>query len=252
MGNIITGGTPSTAGTQTATSGIARDIIINGALRLVGAYATGAAPRADQVADAAEAMDMMLRSWQLDGMLWLRQFIYVTLAAGQASYGIGPTSTDVVTSDAAGSTPFIQRPPRIYDATRYTIATADEVPVRSISRSDYMALTNKTTTGSPVQVYYDPQITNGMLYVWPTASAVGDKIKLSTDRLIADVGASDNLIDIPPEWQECVKYNLALRLSGEYPPGIGSDGAKLAIFLKEKMDSHQRDTASTFFQYGRF
>lgn len=251
--DLYNDGLPLSEGLQTAVVGATRDTIVYGALRLVGAYASGAAPRPEQVVEAAEALDMMLKSWQNDGLLWLRQFIYVTLVADQVSYLIGPSSPDTVTTDAAGVTAFEQRPPRIYDATRYTITTADEVPITPISRRDYLSLPNKTSSGTPVQVYYDPQIVNGVLYVWPPASATGDMIKLSVDRLVADVGDGDNIIDIPPEWMECVKYNLALRISPEYSPGMDEVGVKMAIAMKEKMESEQTDApASTFFQPSRY
>lgn len=229
-----------------------RNVILNGALRLVGAYATGNTPRADQTSDALEALEMMLKGWQMDGLLWLRKFVRVVLVAGQNSYNIGVGSTDTVYSGNTGTTAFTQRPPRIYTPTRLA-SDNTEVPIIQLGRADWSALPNKTTTGTVTQVYYDPQLVMGKLYVWPTpATGVTDKVKFSADRIIEDAGNDSILtLDIPPEYQETTKYNLALRLSGEYHPGMSSEDKKLALLMYEKMVGFQADNTSTFFQPGR-
>lgn len=241
----------TTSGTVTYSPVITK--ILYGALRMVGAYASDDAPRAQQVVDAKDALDMMLKGWQVDGALWLKRFVRVKLVAGQNSYDIGPGSADTVYTGDSGTTAYTQRPTRIYTPTR--LATdGTEVPLCDpMSRGDWTALPNKTTTGTVVQVYYDPQLTMGKLYVWPTpVTGVTDYVKLTVDRIIEDVGTEDTYdIDVPPEWTETVKYNLALRLCPEYPPGLDADNRKIALALKEKMDSYQRSGESVFFQPGR-
>jgi hypothetical protein len=238
----------TTSGTTTFSATVNQ--IIYGALRIVGAYAVGSNPRPEQVSNAKEALDMMLKSWQMDGFLWLKQFIYITLAAATASYVIGPNSTDTVTTDAAGATAYKQRPTRIYFPTRRSIASGYEVPLLDpLSRSDYSMLPNKTTPGTPVQVFFDPGITDGMLYVWPVPPSAGDQIKCTVDRIIEDTGEDgENTLDIPPEYVRTVKFNLALEISPEYPPGMSAEDKQLALLLKEKMESAQRSGESTFFQ----
>jgi len=198
-----------------------------------------------------EALDMVLKSWQVDGMRWLKQFIYVSLVANQNSYTIGPGSTDTVTTDAAGAVPYTQRPTRIYFPSRYTVATANEVPMCDpISRQEYSALPNKTTPGVPTQVFYEPGISTGTLYVWLAPSSALDKIKLTVDRIIEDVGADDSTFDVPPEWVRTIKWNLALEISPEYamPPSERSNIREVALALKMKMDAFNVDESPTFIQ----
>ena len=228
----------------TVTENYVRDVLLKGALRLVGAYSSGDAPRAEQVADALEALELMMQEWQVEGFLWLKQFIYVTLVAAQRSYLIGPTSTDLVHSDSAATTDYLQRPTRIYTPTRLT-TDGYESPLTLVTRADYSLLTNKSNTGTVIQVYYDPQIDNGVLYVWPTpSSGVTDKIILSVDQTI---------LSVPPEWLNAVKWGLAARIAPEYGLNISERDrlGKEAEFLKDKASSHQTENASTFFQPGR-
>lgn len=231
-----------------------RTQVVYGALRLVGAYEAGNQPRAVQVANAVEALDMLLKSWQRDGFLWLKQTIYVTMAANQIAYTIGPGSTDTVTTDAAGLVAFTQRPTRIFFPTRRTISTAVETPmVGPLSRQEYMALSNKATSGTPVQVYYDPRISTGALYVWPVPSAVGDKVVITVDRTIEDSGVEENELDLPPEEIRMVKWNLALELAPEYGMKVPDRDRleRFALALKQKTDVFNTDDAPVFFQPGR-
>ena len=66
-----------------------RDQIINRALRLVGAYASTDSPRPEQSRDASETLNMMLKSWQIDGYLWLKETTVLQLFSGQVQYDLG-------------------------------------------------------------------------------------------------------------------------------------------------------------------
>ena len=228
-----------------------RDKIIYGALRIVGAYNAANIPRAEQVQDAIDALDMLLKSWQTEGYLWLKKFIYVTLAAAHNSYDIGPSSTDGVHSDAAAAVDYLQRPTRIFYPVRY-LADGTETPLgEPLSRSDWSALPNKATTGVVVRVYYDPQIAMGKLYVWPTpVTGVTDKIKMTVERSIEDVGTDESTYDLPPDALRMLKYNLALEISPEYslPTKQFMIIKDAAMSLKMVFDGLHRDNTSTFFQ----
>ena len=228
----------------------ARDKVIYGALRLCGAYNAANIPRPEQLTDATDALDMMLKSWAMDGFLWLKKFIYVKMVAAQKSYTIGTAGDTVTVGAADDSTAYLQRPTRVFFPTRYTIATTAEVPMTQISREEYAVLPNKATAGTPVQVYYSPQVSTGILYVWPVPSGATDKIILTVDRILEDVGNDESTYDLPPEALEMLKFNLALRLAPEY--GLGAVQMafieKYAMALKEKVEGFQRDNASTFFQ----
>ena len=74
-----------------ATSGITtisatRNTILLRALRLVGAYASGETPADQDVTDANIALNMMLKSWQVQNLLWVKEFVKIPLVASQAVY----------------------------------------------------------------------------------------------------------------------------------------------------------------------
>ena len=81
-------------------------------------------------------------------------------------------------------------------------------------------------------------------------SGATDKIILTVDRILEDVGADDTTFDLPPEALEMLKFNLALRLAPEYALGMAQVTfiEKYAIALKAKLEGFQQDNASTFFQ----
>lgn len=228
-----------------------RDKVVYGALRLVGAYSAHSLPRSQQVLDTIDALDMMLKSWQTEGYLWLKKFIYVTLVAAQNSYDIGAASTDLVHMDVAAATDYLQRPVRVFFPVRYATDGTETPLGEPLSRSDWSNLPNKTTTGTVVKVYYDPQIAMGKLYVWPTPlTGVTDKIKMTVERAIEDVGADDSTYDLPPEALRMLKYNLALEISPEYslPPKQFLIIKDAAQSLKMAFDGLQRDNTSVYFQ----
>jgi hypothetical protein len=74
---------------------LTRNEIINDALVLCGAIEAGESPAATDTAYAARQLNRMVKSWQAAGThLWSRRECYLFLSKGQASYRIGPNSTD--------------------------------------------------------------------------------------------------------------------------------------------------------------
>ena len=214
-----------------------RDVIVRRALRLTGAFASTDLPRPEQLNDAITVLNSMLKTWSTVGFLWLRRFVTVPLVAGQSEYLLGP-ATD------------IDRPTHIFNATRKT-TDGYEVPIEHESRSGYMAIPNKLSTGVPVKIYYDPQTTNGTLYVWPTPQAgTTDVIVLDVDRQIDVMTASVDEFDLPPHWVEVLSHSLAARLAPEYGMPLGERQllAQEATALFQSVVNDDRDMSSVYFQ----
>jgi len=111
----------------------------------------------------------------------------------------------------------IVRPLKVVDARRYTVADARETPLFASARRDYQALPDKTQTGAANQFFYDPQLSTGQLYIWPAPADVDDIIKFTWHRPIEDFDAATDNPDLPQEWIEPLVWNLALRLTAQYP-----------------------------------
>ncbi|MBB2159265.1 phage adaptor protein [Gluconacetobacter sacchari] len=71
--------------------------IINGALRLIGAIASGEVPPANEYQDALSALNGLIKAWQVSGVhVWALGEGTVFLQPGQARYGIGGGGADQV------------------------------------------------------------------------------------------------------------------------------------------------------------
>jgi hypothetical protein len=215
-----------------------RDTIVRRALRMVGAFPSTDLPRPEQLTDAVVVLNLLLKELSVQDFLWLRQFVSITLVAGQNDYVLGATTT-----------PAMDRPLHVYAANRKS-STGNELPMTPLTRTDWMGLPNKSTQAPPVQYYYDPQTTDGVLYVWPTPqTGTTDTMVLDVDRQLDIMSDSLNDFDFPMQWQEPLAYALAVKLAPEYGLPI-SERQQLIIEADRAMaavSSNDRDIASIYF-----
>jgi len=140
-----------------------------------------------------------------------------------------------------------QRPLSIMEA-RLIMADDIEIPIEIIPRDTYMLLSNKSTTGLINQIYYDPQLTNGKLYVWPASSDVKNRIKMTVKIQIMDFDASADDGEFPVEWLEPVTYNLALRICIKNGIPIDNDLRSMALSSLQEVINFDQEDGSIFFQ----
>jgi hypothetical protein len=291
-----------------------RDQIIRGALRAINVIAAGETPSSEDMQDGAEALNLMVKSWQTEGVyLWTHTEATLFLAYGTSSYSVGPSGwhatetyadteltaaaalgatsltvgsvTGITAADhigielddgtrqwttvstAAGTTVTIgaaltgaaasgnsifayttklERPLKIIEARRRDSA-GNDLPLRLISRDEYMRLPTKATTGTVTQVYYDPQLTNGVLYTWPTASDVDDILRFTFRRTVEDFDGTANTPDFPQEWLAALKFNLAIHLAPEYEKEVSTTLAALALSTLDGLRGWDKEDTPTFF-----
>lgn len=118
-----------------------RDVIIKRALRLVHAYAATANPRPEQIIDALSTMNMMLKSWQVDGFLWLQQFATLFLNEGQTVYNLAPITYSGFSHCA---TSYIQT--TLTATIAIGGATAALTSATGITTEDYIGIENDSGT----------------------------------------------------------------------------------------------------------
>jgi hypothetical protein len=85
-------------------------------------------------------------------------------------------------------------------------------------------LGDKTSSGVPNQLYYNPQLQTGFLLVFGVPSDSLSTVYLSTQRMFEDMNASVDNFDFPQEWFQALKWGLCAELSEEY----GVDEAKIS------------------------
>lgn len=125
------------------------------------------------------------------------------------------TAAVAVNNNVYTYTTLINRPTEIRDA-RLSIDLGNEIPIEKISNDSYFNLPNKSESGLPTQFYYDPQLTNGVLYLWPVFDSVANTVLFTFERPLEDVDSITDNADFPQEWLEAIVYNLAVRLAPEY------------------------------------
>lgn len=174
------------------------------------------------------ALNRMLKAWQADGvMVWTLTEGMLALVYDQGAYAFG--AGGVFTS-----VPFEIAEMRIN-------RNGNDLPMNRLSRDEYMALPNKTARGYPTQFYYDRQRSGGTLYLWPTPDIGVGTVKFTYSRIIMDMDAGANDIDLPQEWHEAIVFGLAARLVGTY----GMAG-KPAAGRVEKMAAETYQTVKGF------
>lgn len=207
---------------MTTSFNVTRDQLINGALRMLGVVAQGESATATQLSEGAEALNMMVKAWEADGMpLWGLTEYQMTLTASTNTYTVG-----------TGQTVDIAKPLKILQAWQRNTASDVDVPMRILTKQEYNILGNKTSEGVPIQMYYNPQLSTGQIKLFPTpsASAASDyTVFFVYQRPFEDFTTGADTPDFPQEWLEALKYGLAVRLAPEY----GVDGESRKFLVQE-------------------
>lgn len=190
---------------NTYTFSVTRDELIADALIQIGALDPEAGtPTATQITKAALVLNMMVKSWHSPANhLWTRRMVPVTLT-GASSYNLGAANSTV-------------RPLRIISGYIRNTSNTD-TPITVISREEYNLFGNKASTGTTVNVYYDPLLDTGIIYTYPISST--GTLFLNCEYPLMDFTVSGDSPDFPQEWYNALRWNLAKELALGY--GVSS------------------------------
>lgn len=107
------------------------------------------------------------------------------------------------------------RPTRLLDGF-LNQSNGSDMPIRLISKEEYYRFGVKTSTGTPVQVVYDPNLNYGIVNTYPVINASGYTLFLEALTLFEDFAASTDNPDFPQEWLHALIWALAYELAIEY------------------------------------
>jgi len=164
---------------------------------------------------ARRSLNVLFQEWSNRGLhYWEVETNNLTLVSGQATYTMY-RSTDDGASDATA----IYGVDDILEAS-YRNASSVDSPLTKISRSEYQALSNKTSTGQPTQYFVQRFIDKVTitLYLTPGSSEAGNTIAYYYVKRIQDVGDYTNATDVPYRFVPCMLSGLAYYLSVKYAP----------------------------------
>jgi hypothetical protein len=181
-------------------------------------------------------LNMIVKNIQKDADLWVTEDVTHTLTAGTQSYTVGD-GLDIDTP----------RPLKLKHCRRQD-SNGTDISVDVVSRQDYMEQPTKSTQSTVLMAYYDPQITNGVLYVWPTGTANNLTLILTFQRPIQDFDENGNNPDLPDEWNIWLVYQLAAMISPIYSGGMRQDLAATAGLLFAPLKNFDTEQVPINFQ----
>jgi len=183
--------------------------LINLALKQSGVLGVGQTASAGDVQDAFKIMNMMLAQWQTNRFLVYHLVTNSLVCTGQQSYTVG-----------IGGDFSIPRPDKISAAyvqlTSQTAPNQVDYPLTIITaREDYDRIAVKQQGSMPTALFYDSAYPLGSVFPW----SVPDNqysLFITTFAQLQQFGTVADVIDMPPQYEEAIMWNLAGRLRPMY------------------------------------
>lgn len=221
----------ATSGTYAFT--VTRDDIINSALRLIKAQSERDVAVGARLNNCTQSLNIMVKAWVMKGLpLWAVQDLAVPMVAAQATYSIGPSSST-------------QRPTRILDAYLRD-ASGNDVSLRITSRYDWDLLGSKSSPGIPNQIFYDPQLNNGVVTVYNVPTDTSHTMHLVLQRQFQDFNLAADTPDFPQEAYQALKWCLAAEL---YPELGDLANQQLFALVTQQARAYLDDLFASFQEY---
>jgi hypothetical protein len=185
---------------------------------------------------AKRSLNLLLADWANRGLnQWTIQSSTTALVAGTADYTLTADTIDVLS-------PIVLR--------SGTGANQSDIQIARISRGDYTNIPNKNTSGRPVQVFIDRQV-SPTIKIWPVPDTT---YTLVYDRLVRldDAAAYNDELQVPFRFYPCLAAGLAYYLALKRAP----DRVQLlkAVYEEEfdRAATEDRDRASLIIAPGRY
>ena len=151
-------------------------------------------------ATARRSLNIMFADWANRGInLWTVEQVSLDLVSGTSSYPLNSFDVDVLEAVV-----------RVYDST--SSSTFSDISIERISRSEYLGVPDKSTTGRPSQYFVDRKETPVLkLYPTPDDRTTYKFISYRIQR-IDDVTASAQDQEVPSRFVQCMTLGLAYQL----------------------------------------
>src|SRR5210317_1213905 len=201
----------TTSGTTTFEKGFSISDIVEEAYERIGIQGVSGY----QLKGARRSLNIMFQEWANRGLhYWEVRKNNITLVDGQNTYTMYRS-----TSDGSSDATSIYGVDDILECS-YRNASSIDTPLTKINRSAYQALSNKSSTGQPVQYFVQRFIdrVTVTLYLTPGSTEAGNTINYYYVKRIQDVGDYTNAADVPYRFAPCMSSGLAYYLSQKFAP----------------------------------
>ena len=200
----------TTSGTTTFEKGFSISDIVEESYERIGIQGVSGY----QLKSARRSLNILFQEWANRGLhYWEVANNNITLVADQATYTMFRSTTDGTSSATA-----VYGVDDILEAS-YRNANVD-TPLTKVSRSQYQAFSNKTSTGTPSQYFVQRFIDKitVTLYLTPGSSEAGKFLNYYYVKRIQDAGDYTNDADVPYRFVPCMTAGLAYYLAIKQAP----------------------------------
>jgi len=200
----------TTSGTTTFEKGFSISDIVEEAYERLGIQGVSGY----QLKSARRSLNILFQEWANRGLhYWEVANNNITLVADQATYTMFRSTTDGTSSATA-----VYGVDDILEAS-YRNSNVD-TPLTKVSRSQYQALSNKTSTGTPSQYFVQRFIDKitVTLYLTPGSNEAGKFLNYYYVKRIQDAGDYTNDADVPYRFVPCMTAGLAYYLAIKNAP----------------------------------
>lgn len=193
------------------------DLILQ-ALKGANIIGVGQNAMAEDMNDACQTLNDMIAQWNRRRWLVYHLVEGVFTATGAASYSVGP----------GGDFNMAERPSIINVAFARQVINANpnqiDYPIEMLpSRETYSLISMKSLQSFPQWAFYDAGYPLGQFIPYPLISNQF-AIHIFYPAVLQTVVNLTDIITVPPEYREALRYNLAARLCVNYglpvPPGV--------------------------------
>jgi hypothetical protein len=187
------------------------------ALKKSGVLGVGQSASAEDVQDAFADLNDMVGQWARKRWLIFNLRDEFITSTGAVNYTIGP-----------GGDFNIPRPDRLEFGYFRQLGSSNkpvDYPLEILqAREDYARITIKDLQGFPLSAFYDAAFEapygRGRIYSWPVIPPTQYELHILVKQPLGSFFSLTQSINLPPEYNEAILYNLAARLRPSYqlPP----------------------------------
>ena len=200
--------------------------LINGALRLLGVLAEGESPSAETSADALNAMNQMIDSWNTERLsVYNTQDQTFNWPADEITRTLGPTG------DFVGN-----RPVLLEDATYFRDpGTNVSFGIKFINQQQYDGIAVKTVTSTyPQVIWVNMTMPNITMTIYPKPTRLLEWHFVSVQELTQPATLATDIV-LPPGYLRAFRYNLACELAPEFGVEPSRQVQRIAMVSKRNI-----------------
>lgn len=215
--------------------------IIKRAQRLIGVLVAGEAPSAEETQDAIDTINGIIDEWSLmrDMCVWLQNYYYNGITAGQGYYTIGGEDADLQPWPGQGiSSTDYPRPIEVISSyiRDEDSGTENDYPLALIEPTQWDGICQKKTESTyPQYLMYEADYPEGRVNLWPAPTKEMKIIFRAIYPIERITAPTDEFIDAPL-YTNALSYELAVRMAPEYgveaPPTVRETASKYIADIK--------------------